>query len=82
MVAIPMAKVVNLNRARKAKARRDKEATADRSRSAHGRTKADKRASKAERDRLARAVVGARRDPSRCDADPPEDPGAPDPDGA
>ena len=57
-----MAKVVNLNRARKAKARQDQKTQAERNRSVHGRTKAEKRAAQVERDRLARTVDGARRE--------------------
>ena len=54
-------KVLNLNRARKAKARRDKADQADRNRVRHGRTKADKQAAQREREVHERTVDGARR---------------------
>lgn len=63
-----MGKVVNLRRARKAKARRDKDAQADVNRRQHGQTRAEKRAQADAKARLARTVDGARRE------GPPTDP--------
>jgi len=54
---------INLNRARKAKARRDAKMLAAENRASFGRTKAEKTAAQAEADRLARAVEGHRREP-------------------
>ena len=58
-----MAEIVNLNRARKAKARQEAQTTAETNRAAHGRTKAEKQAAKAEAERRARALDGAKREP-------------------
>lgn len=58
-----MADVVNLRRARKAKARTEKEKTAAANRAAFGRTKAEKLASKAETERARRDLEGKRRRP-------------------
>lgn len=58
-----MAEIVNLNRARKAKARGEAQATAAANRLAHGRTKAEKQAAKAETERRARELDGAKREP-------------------
>jgi len=58
-----MAEVVNLNRARKAKARGEAQAIAAANRIAHGRTKAEKQAAKADAERRARELDGARREP-------------------
>ena len=55
-----MADPVNLNRFRKAKARADAEVQAAANRAAHGRTGAEKRAGRAEADRAARTLDGAR----------------------
>ncbi len=55
-----MGKVVNLRQARKAKARERAAAEADANRVLHGRTRAQKLADRAERDRLAKTVDGAR----------------------
>jgi hypothetical protein len=49
-----MADIVNLRRARKDKARRDREAQASANRAAHGRTGAEKRASRLEEERARR----------------------------
>lgn len=57
-----MAEVVNLNRFRKAKTRDDDKRRAAANRAAFGRTKAEKTAEKAESDRAARALDGARRE--------------------
>lgn len=58
-----MAEIVNLNRARKAKARGEVQATAAANRIAHGRTKAEKQAAKAEAERRTRELDGAKREP-------------------
>ncbi len=57
-----MAEIVNLRRARKAKAREDAAAKADTNRLAHGRTKAEKAGQKAERTRGDRHLDGRRLD--------------------
>ena len=57
-----MAQVINLRRARKARARADAAATADANRAAFGRSKADKQAQAAEAARLSRILDGALRD--------------------
>jgi len=58
-----MAEIVNLNRARKAKARGEALVTAAANRAAHGRTKAEKQAAKAEAERRTRELDGAKREP-------------------
>lgn len=55
-----MAEIINLRTARKAKARADAAAHADRNRAAFGRTKADKHAATREKDALARALDGVK----------------------
>jgi hypothetical protein len=60
-----MGEVVNLRLARKAAARRSKEAEAATNRAAHGRTRAEQAATKAEADRAARLLDGARLEGSR-----------------
>ena len=57
-----MAEIVNLNRVRKAKARTDKTAKADANRAKFGRTKADKDAEKADAERRAALLDGAKRE--------------------
>lgn len=57
-----MGEVVNLRRAHKAKARDQAEAQAAANRAAHGRTRAQKQADRAEAERRARDLNGARRD--------------------
>ena len=57
-----MAEIINLRRARKARARADAAAAADANRAAFGRSKAEKQAQVAETNRLARILDGARRD--------------------
>ncbi|MEL6449946.1 MAG: DUF4169 family protein [Pseudomonadota bacterium] len=54
-----MSTPINLNKARKAKARADKRARADANAVAHGLTKAQKAASQSELSRLARTLDGA-----------------------
>jgi hypothetical protein len=58
-----MGEPINLNRARKAKARADKEATAAATRVKHGRTKAEKLATKAEAERAAHKLDQSKREP-------------------
>lgn len=55
--------LVNLNRAREAKARAGREAQAAANRVKHGRTKAEKLAAKAEAERAARRLDQTRREP-------------------
>jgi hypothetical protein len=57
-----MAEIINLRRARKAKARATAETTAAANRAAFGRTKVEKDAAKAEVARTDRILDGARRD--------------------
>lgn len=54
-----MADVINLNKARKAKARTADRAQAEANRRAFGRSKAEKVRDKADRDRIERALDGA-----------------------
>ena len=58
-----MAEIVNLNRARKAKARIEAQATAAVNRAAFGRTRAEKQAAKAETECRAKELDGAKREP-------------------
>ncbi|HEX7695018.1 MAG TPA: DUF4169 family protein [Sphingomonas sp.] len=57
-----MAEIVNLNRARKARVRREAETVAAANRAAFGRTKAEKQAAKAEVERRRRELDGAKRE--------------------
>ena len=57
-----MAEIINLRTARKARAREEASAKADANRAAFGRTKEEKRAAKAEADRLEKLLDGAKRD--------------------
>lgn len=57
-----MAEVVNLNKARKAKARAMKETTAAANRVLHGRTKAQKQADAAEKAKRDALLDGAKRE--------------------
>ncbi|MCX8474461.1 MAG: DUF4169 family protein [Sphingomonas sp.] len=57
-----MAEIINLNKARKAKARVDKSANADENRVRFGRTRAQKQAEAAETTKLARLLDDAKRD--------------------
>jgi len=57
-----MAEIINLRRARKTAARGDKEAEAAANRLAHGRTRAEREASRAEAARAARLLDGAKRE--------------------
>ena len=58
-----MADIVNLNRARKAKGRADKEAQAAQNRIAFGRTKAEKQQAAAEKARADRQIDDHKRTP-------------------
>jgi hypothetical protein len=58
-----VAEPINLNKARKVKARADKETAAAANRVKHGRTKAEKLADKAQADRAARKLDQSRREP-------------------
>jgi hypothetical protein len=57
-----MAEIVNLRQARKQKARAEKEARASDNRIQFGRTKAEKKLTKAERDMAARRLDAHKRD--------------------
>jgi len=57
-----MAEIINLNRARKAKARVDKSAQADANRARFGRTKAQKQADAAETAKVTRLLDESKRD--------------------
>ncbi len=57
-----MAEIVNLRRARKAKARAEKDKAAEQNRVRFGRTKAEKTASRAEEDRAARRLDQLKRE--------------------
>ncbi|MBB3858838.1 hypothetical protein GGQ88_000078 [Novosphingobium hassiacum] len=57
-----MGEVVSLGKARKAKAREDRETQAQANRAKFGRTKAEKMRDKSDGDRAARLLDGARRD--------------------
>lgn len=58
-----MAEPINLNKARKAKARADKETVAAANRAKFGRTKGEKLADKAQAERAARKLDQSKREP-------------------
>lgn len=58
-----MAEPINLNKARKAKTRADKETAAAANRAKFGRTKAEKLADKAQAERAARKLDQSKREP-------------------
>jgi hypothetical protein len=58
-----MAEIVNLRRARKDKARAEKDAAAEQNRLQSGRSKAEKQATAAENVRAAQILAAHRRDP-------------------
>jgi hypothetical protein len=60
-----MAEIVNLNRARKAKAKAGREATAAANRVKHGRTGAEKANDRAAEARRTALLDGARREPAK-----------------
>jgi hypothetical protein len=57
-----MAEIINLNRARKARAREDAGQQAAANRAAHGRTKGQRQTTEAERERAARLLDGHKRE--------------------
>ena len=57
-----MGEIVNLNAARKARARKEAQAKAAANRAAHGRTKAERARTRQQADQIARTVEGARLD--------------------
>ncbi|MBB4837893.1 hypothetical protein HNP52_000944 [Sphingomonas kyeonggiensis] len=57
-----MAEIINLNRARKAKARVEKSARAEENRIRFGRSKTEKQAEAAEQARIAKTLDDAKRD--------------------
>ena len=57
-----MAEIINLNRARKAKAKTDAKATAATNRAAHGRTRGERQAAETERSKVSRLLDGAKRE--------------------
>lgn len=64
-----MAKVINLNKVRKQKARAEKDRVAETNRRLHGRTKAERAQDELQRKRLTKAVEGARLEASTAPAD-------------
>jgi hypothetical protein len=64
-----MGDVVNLRGARKLKARAEAEATAQANRIAHGRTKAEKKRTKADQEAAERKLDGHKRDDDTDDDD-------------
>jgi hypothetical protein len=60
-----MAEIINLRRARKAKARDERAKTAEANRAAFGRTRAEKQTTAAERERAAKAIDAHKRDTDR-----------------
>lgn len=62
-----MAEIINLNRARKARAKAGAKTTAQANRAAHGRTKGQRDGAEAERAKASRLLDGAKREK------PPED---------
>jgi hypothetical protein len=66
---IGMAEPINLNKARKAKAKTAAQATAAANRALHGRTRAEKLRDRTERDTREALLDGAKREPSARDAE-------------
>ncbi|GAW39714.1 hypothetical protein SH203_00090 [Brevundimonas sp. SH203] len=62
-----MGEIVNLNRARKSRAKADRKAEAAANRVAHGRTKAEKQAASLDQARAARLLDGKKRETPRDD---------------
>lgn len=58
-----MGEIINLNKARKARARDDKKAAAEQNRTSFGRTRAEKTLTRAEREKQDRDLSGHKRDP-------------------
>jgi hypothetical protein len=63
----PLAEIINLNRARKGRAKDEAKAAAQASRAAHGRTKAERQGVETERARASRLLDGAKLEPPRDD---------------
>ena len=63
------AEIINLNRARKAKARAEKAGTAAANKMAFGRSKADRSATRAQAERAAALLDGAKRTPADVGSD-------------
>ena len=57
-----MAEIINLNRARKARVKAEGKVTAEANRALHGRTRAERTAQDATRDRAARHLDGHKRE--------------------
>ena len=57
-----MAEIINLNKARKAKARAEAKSTAAANRAANGRSRADRKVSEIEKRRVDRLLDGAKRE--------------------
>ena len=57
-----MGEVVNLNKARKARAKAEAKTAATTNRAGHGQSKADRAAAEAERARIARLLDGSKRE--------------------
>lgn len=68
-----MAKVVNLNKFRKQRAKLEQERRAETNRRLHGRTKAERRLELKQKQLLDGKVEGARLSPPGGDADPTDD---------
>jgi hypothetical protein len=62
-----LAEIINLNRARKARAKDEARAVAVASRAAHGRTKGQRDTAEAERAKASRLLDGAKREPPKDD---------------
>ena len=62
-----MAEIINLNRARKARAKDEAKTTAANNPAAHGRTKAQREVAEVEQAKAARLLDGAKREPSSDD---------------
>ncbi len=69
-----MGDVINLNRARKARARSAERAAADANRAKFGRTAAERKAEAQARDRIAALLDGARREEPAASGTPEVDP--------
>jgi hypothetical protein len=63
----PLAEIINLNRARKARAKDEAKASALANRAAHGRTKGERQGAEAERSKASRLLDGAKREPEKDD---------------
>lgn len=70
-------KIVNLRRARKARARAETRAAADANAARHGTPKPARDLAEARRAKAERELDGHRRSPAEAPADPPSEPGDP-----